>query len=119
MNHKTLDAWNHSIQLAEYVYEITTTFPKEEIFGITSQIRRSAISIPSNIAEGVARNSNKEKLHFTQISLGSLAELETQLIIAFKIGYLKTFEPLDSYILNTRRLIYGLQKYIRTRGVRS
>ncbi|NUQ25858.1 MAG: four helix bundle protein [Saprospiraceae bacterium] len=114
MNHKTLDAWNHSIRLVEYVYQITSGFPKEELFGITSQIRRSAVSIPSNIAEGVARFSNKDKLHFTYISLGSLAELETQLIIAYKIGYLKTYEPIDSYILNTRRLILGLQKYIRS-----
>lgn len=116
MNHRNLEAWIYGIQLAEYVYQITSNFPKEEMYGITSQIRRSAISIPSNIAEGVARNTNKEKLQYLHISLGSLAELETQLIIAHKIGYVKSLETLDTYLSSTRRLIYGLKKYIAGNG---
>ena len=75
MNHKDLDVWKESMNLAREVYLLTQTFPKEERYGITSQIRRSAVSIPSNIAEGAARSSDKEYIQFLYISLGSLAEL--------------------------------------------
>ena len=87
MNHKDLDIWKESIELTKKIYLITKNFPKEEIYGLTSQIRRSCISIPSNIAEGSARNHDKEFIQFLYISLGSLAELDTQLIISKEIGY--------------------------------
>lgn len=70
------------------VYEISISFPKEETFGITSQMRRAAISIPSNIAEGASRQSNKEYIQFLYIALGSVMELETQLVITYNLGYL-------------------------------
>lgn len=70
------------------VYEISKSFPKEETFGITSQMRRAAISIPSNIAEGASRQSNKEYIQFLYIALGSVMELETQLVITYNLGYL-------------------------------
>jgi four helix bundle protein len=73
--HKDLDVWKESMRLAKDVYALTTKFPKEEMYGLTSQIRRSAVSIPSNIAEGAGRNSNKEFIQFVYISLGSLVEL--------------------------------------------
>ena len=72
--HKDLDAWKESMSLVEEVYKLTESFPKEEIFGLTSQMRRAATSIPSNIAEGAARNSEKEFIQFLHVSLGSLAE---------------------------------------------
>lgn len=76
-NHKDLEAWKLSINFITEIYKITQKFPKEELCGLVNQIRRSAISIPSNIAEGSARQSDKELIQFLYISLGSLAELET------------------------------------------
>ena len=84
---RDLDVWKLSIELVKEVYQITHKFPPSEIYGLTNQIRRAAISIPSNIAEGQGRNSPKEFRQFLAVSLGSLAELETQLIIAGEIGY--------------------------------
>lgn len=87
-NHKDLIVWQKSILLVKRLYEITRTFPKDEQYGITSQMRRAAVSIPSNIAEGYARCHDRELLHFLYISLGSASELETQLIICREIDYL-------------------------------
>ena len=80
--HRDLDVWKKSVSLVTSIYEITKSFPKEEIYGLTNQIRRAAVSVPSNIAEGSARQGNKEFIQFLYIALGSLTELETQLIIA-------------------------------------
>ena len=85
--HKDLDIWKLGIELVEKIYKITKSFPESERFGLISQMQRSAVSYPSNIAEGAARNSLKEYIHFLYISLGSLSELETQLIISQKLGY--------------------------------
>ena len=86
-NYKELKIWQKSIDLVEKVYAITKTFPKEERYGLISQIQRSAVSIPSNIAEGAGRNSNKEFRNFLGIANGSLNELITQLLIAIRVGY--------------------------------
>ncbi|MFN8672383.1 MAG: four helix bundle protein [Candidatus Sericytochromatia bacterium] len=112
MNHKELNVWKKSIELSKDIYLITKNFPKEEIYGITSQIRRAVVSIASNIAEGSARNSNKEFTHFLYISLGSLSELETQLIISVEIGYIKEFDfdKLEEII----KMLLGLIKYIKS-----
>ena len=91
-SYKDLNIWKRSIVVVEDIYKITKNFPKEEIYGLTSQLRRSAVSIPSNIAEGFARFSNKEYKQFLFISLGSCAELSTQIIIALRLGYLKNKE---------------------------
>jgi len=91
-NYKDLDIWKRSIGVVENIYKITKNFPKEEMYGLTSQLRRSAVSIPSNIAEGFARFSNKEYKHFLFISLGSCAELSTQIIIALRLGYFENKE---------------------------
>lgn len=80
--HKDLDVWNKAMAFAEKIYHLTKNFPKEEQFGLTSQIRRSAISIASNIAEGAARNSEKEFIQFLYVAMGSLSEIETQLLLA-------------------------------------
>ncbi|WP_341850012.1 four helix bundle protein [Kaistella rhinocerotis] len=77
--HKDLDVWKSSVELVTTVYLVTSEFPKEEIFGLTNQIRRASVSIPSNIAEGAARNSDREFIRFLYISLGSNQELDTQI----------------------------------------
>jgi four helix bundle protein len=87
-NHRDLVVWQKSMELVEEVYRLTNFLPKEEIFGVTNQLRRAAFSIPSNIAEGNARNSSKEYARFLSIARGSKAETETQLEICVRIGYL-------------------------------
>ncbi|HAL46009.1 MAG: hypothetical protein A2Y12_12615 [Planctomycetes bacterium GWF2_42_9] len=84
-----LQIWQRSIRLVEQIYQLTSSFPKDEKFGIVLQIRRSAVSIPSNIAEGFGRWGNKEFRHFLYISLGSSAELITQLVISSNLGYIE------------------------------
>lgn len=87
-NYKDLNIWKRSIELVKNIYEISNSFPKEELYVLTSQLRRTAISIPSNIAEGFSRFHNKEYRQFLYIALGSCAELETQMIIANYLKYL-------------------------------
>src|SRR5271154_3028023 len=84
---RDLDVWRLSLDLAEAVYQCTASFPKSELFGLTAQMRRAAVSVPSNIAEGRSRSSTKEFLQFLSIALGSLAELETQFELAVRLGY--------------------------------
>src|SRR6187401_1440650 len=86
-NYRELKVWQHSIELSASIYQLTSGFPKEELYGLTSQMRRAAVSIPSNIAEGHSRESTKEYLHHLSFALGSLAELETQLVIAERLKY--------------------------------
>ena len=110
--HKDLDAWKVSVELVIMVYKETKNFPKDEIYTLVSQIRRSAVSIPSNIAEGAGRNSKKEFIQFLYIALGSLSELETQLIISEKLSYLSESESLIK-IPDARKLILGLIRYLK------
>lgn len=91
-NFRNLMIWQKSMSLTNKIYKSTNNFPKEEIFALTSQIRRSSVSIPSNIAEGFGRDSNKEYLRFLNISIGSLFEMKTQLEIAKNIDYLNEEE---------------------------
>jgi four helix bundle protein len=105
--HKDLDVWKKSIELTTLIYEITKNFPREELYGLVAQIRRSAVSVAANIAEGAARNGKKEFIQFLYISLGSLSELETELIIAKNVGYIvnvEVFEKIDSI----RKMLLGL-----------
>jgi four helix bundle protein len=88
--HKNLDVWKLSMELVEFVYRVTSRFPNSEIYGLTSQIRRCSVSIPSNIAEGAARQTDKELINFLHIAQGSLSELDTQLDISLRLGYLST-----------------------------
>lgn len=113
--YKDLDVWKKSMKLCENIYEITKEFPSEEKFGLTSQLRRSAISIPSNIAEGAGRNTNGEFKQFLGISLGSLFELETQLMLSIKLD-LSKHGIIDSSLLlieELRKMIFGLQKSLK------
>ena len=113
--HKDLDVWKFSIDLVVKVYELTSTFPKEEKYGIIQQMRRSAVSIPSNIAEGAGRTSTKEFANFISISLGSLSELETQLIISQKLSFLNSisFENITNDLIQIRKMLLGLKKSLR------
>jgi four helix bundle protein len=86
---KDLEIWRRSIAMVERVYLLTKEFPKEELYGLTGQLRRSAVSIPSNVAEGFARNYKKEYKQFLYVALGSCAELTTQITIAAKLGYVE------------------------------
>lgn len=88
MNHRDLTIWQKGIALVKKIYELTSQFPQSEQFGLISQMRRSAVSIPSNIAEGCGRNSHKELIQFLYITLGSASELETQIIISVELGFL-------------------------------
>ena len=111
-----LIAWQEAHKMVLLVYTITREFPKEELFGLTSQLRRAVVSITSNIAEGFSRLSFKEKIQFYTISLGSLTEVENQLIVAKDIGYItKTiFQELHAHIMNTSKLLNGLIKKTKT-----
>lgn len=115
LSHKKLEAWKESISMTIEIYKLTKNFPKNEIYGLTNQIRRSAISIPSNIAEGCARQTSKETIQFLYISLGSIAELETQLIISNELGYINNTEEIFNKIVRIRKLIIGLIKFIKTK----
>ncbi|HBH25145.1 MAG TPA: four helix bundle protein [Cytophagales bacterium] len=110
--HKDLKIWKNSISLVKDVYELANKFPAHERYALSAQIRRSSISIPSNIAEGAARSGDKEFIRFLYISIGSLSELETQLMIAKEIGYIvnpKIFQELD----NLRMSILSFIKYLK------
>lgn len=116
MNHKDLDVWKASIELAVLLYGVTKQFPKDESYNLTSQIRRAGTSIASNIAEGAARNGDKEFIQFLYIALGSLAEVETQLIIAEKLGYICQTESLFERISSLKQMVLGLIKYLKGKG---
>ena len=98
MTYKELIVWQKSMDLVTKIYRITRKLPKEEIYGLTNQLRRSAVSIPSNIAEGNARFSTKEYLRFLSVARGSQAEVETQLLLCVRLNYL-TQEDIDEELL--------------------
>ena len=112
--HRDLDVWKKSIDLVTLIYKYTADYPKNEMYGLTSQIRRCAVSIPSNIAEGSARTTRKDFSHFLAIALGSVAELETQLIISRNLNYLPetVLDELMPELTSIRRMTLGLRKSI-------
>jgi len=109
-NFKELKVWQKSIELAVDIYKLTESFPSEEKFGMTSQIRRSAVSVSSNIAEGSGRKTNKDFSNFLSHSLGSLFELETQLIISHRIDYLNKddFDKINKDINEIQKMTFAL-----------
>ncbi len=117
MDHKQLDVWKVSMELVTLIYKITNTFPKTEQYGLTNQIRRSVVSIPSNIAEGSGRNGWKELHQFLGYSIGSAAELDTQILIAKNLNYIdaKSVELVLEKIEKVRKLLSGYKKYVRTK----
>ena len=116
MDHKQLDAWKEGVKLVKEIYLLTRSFPKEELYGLTNQLRRAAVSIPSNIAEGSARQSDKEMIQFLYVALGSLSEVETQIIIAIELEYISNNEEINVNITKIRKLIVGLIKYLKGKG---
>lgn len=113
MDYKELDAWKESMKLVKLVYEVTQNFPDEEKYGLVSQLRRASVSIPSNIAEGCSRSSNKEYKRFVEIALGSILELETQFIIAIELKLLKKDNLIFDKIENTIKIIHGLIRFLK------
>lgn len=111
-NFRNLLIWQKSMILVTGIYQATKTFPKEELFGLTSQIRRCAVSIPSNIAEGVGRESNPELLRFLNIAIGSLFELQTQIEIAFNVGLFNENDFKNLYD-NTRELEIMMVSFLK------
>jgi four helix bundle protein len=111
--HYDLIAWQEAMNLVQAVYEDTEHFPSKEVFGLTAQIRRSAISIPTNLAEGSGRNSRKELLQFVGISCGSLAELQTQLQLAVRLGYLKAEAQSINQAARVGKLVRSLRRSLR------
>ena len=112
MDHKDLEAWKKSMDLVVSVYQITKLFPDSEKFGLTSQMRRAAVSIPSNIAEGAARKGNKELIQFLHIAIGSLSELETQYLIAIRLEFIKKEEVLELQMIEVKKLLIGFRNYL-------
>ena len=115
--HKKLDVWREGVAFATEIYKITESFPKTEIYGLTSQMRRAVVSIPSNIAEGAARCSDKEFAQFLKISGGSLSEVDTQIEIANNLGYLTQDQKqgLEAKMVSISRKLAGLINKVRNR----
>ena len=112
---KTLNIWELSHKLTLDVYELTASPPKEELFGLTSQLRRSVASVPTNIAEGCGRNSDVDTAHFIQIAIGSLCETEYHLILACDLGYIEktSHERLSYTIISLRKQMISFHEYLR------
>jgi four helix bundle protein len=104
------------MELASQVYSLTSQFPKEEMYGLTAQMRRSAVSIPSNIAEGAARHSRKEFVQFLHVASGSVTELETQLLLASRIGYLST-DTILTHTEEVRKKLLGLLRSLKQKPI--
>ena len=111
-NYRNLMVWQNSRKLVKQIYDLTGKFPSEEKFGLANQIQRAAVSIPSNIAEGYGRNSDKEMIRFLSIAKGSLYEVETQLYIAIDLNYLseKETQPVMEQCNEIGKMITGLIK---------
>lgn len=115
--HHQLLAWQEAMKLVELAYRDTKAFPKQEVFGLTAQIRRSAISVPSNIAEGAARNSCKELTQFLGIACGSLAEMQTQVELSARLGFLERNSELFSQLDRVGQLLTALRRSTRARAL--
>jgi four helix bundle protein len=117
MNHKDMDVWKQAMRLVEDVYKLTACFPRDETYGIRAQMRRAAVSVPSNISEGAGRSSPRELTNFLNIALGSLAELETQLLISERLGYCEPGSALDR-LGRVKMLIVGTKRSLSGSGLR-
>ena len=115
-SHKDLDVWRLAIDLAQDVYEVSKVFPRDEQFGMTSQMRRAAVSIAGNIAEGAARNGQREFTQFLYIALGSASEMETQLEIARRLGLVAEgdFARLDALLARVAQMLRGLIRSVKS-----
>ncbi len=117
MKYTELDVWISSRELVKLVYELTNSYPKDELYSLTNQIRRSVVSIPSNIAEGCGRQSSKETIQFLFISRGSLYELETQLYLSKDLDYIskQELDKVLNKIISCKKLINGFINYYKSK----
>ena len=113
MYHKDLNVWKESIELVKLVYLTISEFPKTETYALADQMRRSVVSVSSNIAEGCGRETNKELYHFLNMAAGSLAEVETQVVIAHELGYVDDVTDVEDKITVVQKLLTGFRKHIR------
>ena len=115
--HKDLRVWQQSMEMVTSIYLMTKAFPKEELFGLVSQMHRAAVSVPSNIAEGYARGTDREKLHFLRISSGSISEIETQLMLSLNLGYIsqETYDELSEMITSIWKQLNSLISFLKNR----
>ncbi len=105
MTHRDLIIWQKAMTLVEYVYRVTQGFPDEECYGLTSQVRRASVSVPSNIAEGHARQTTKEYIHFLSISRGSLLEVDTQLEISLRLKFVDDIREEEALIIELHKML--------------
>ena len=114
-SHKELNVWKDAMKLAENIYHLTSKFPKSEMYGISSQMQRSAVSVPSNIAEGSARGSRKEYIRFLYIAAGSASELDTQLELSgrIKIGKMAEITKLQSNTISILKMLRALIRSLK------
>ncbi len=111
--HRDVVAWQKAMDLAKQIYVLTNSFPKHELYGMTSQLRRAAVSVPSNLAEGAARNSKREFAYFISTARGSLAEIETQIELAIFLGYIPDRAARSAFVSieDLGRLLIGLRNW--------
>ena len=113
--HRKLDVWQKSMELVREIYQTTSTFPKNEEYGLSSQMRRAAVSVPSNLAEGAARKGKNEFKRFLNIAQGSLSELDTQVELAHMLGYVASERHSDLMLKMTEisKMLYGLTNSLK------
>ncbi len=115
-DHKELEVWKKSMDFVEEVYTVSRSFPKDELYGLTNQLRRASVSVPSNISEGVARHSEKEVVHYLYVALGSASEAETQLLIAQRLKFAENIGLALDRVITVKKLIYGLIKHYKAKA---
>ncbi len=115
--HENLEVWQKAVEFVVLIYKKTKEFPSDEKFGLTSQLRRAAVSIPANIAEGAARQTDKEFLQFLAFAQGSCSEVETELLISFKLGYLDQTDNRELKVAadSIGRMLVGLSKHLKNK----
>ena len=113
--HKKLDVWKKSIDMVTSIYEVTKSLPRDEDYGLRSQMRRAAISVPSNIAEGLTRKTIVDKLHFLNIAQGSLSEIDTQVELCLQLKYIDTtnYEKIETRLIEIQKMLFGLSRSLR------
>ncbi len=114
-NYKDLEVWKQAIELAKTVYELTAGFPASELYGLTSQMRRSSVSIASNVAEGAARSTDKEFIHFLHIAMGSAAELDTQYTLSKELQFARGSVEFEKSLADIRKMTAGLIRHLKNK----
>ena len=112
MDHKDLEVWKKSMDLVELINDFTRSFPQDEIYCLTSQMRRAVVSIPSNIAEGASRKGDKELIQFLMIAISSITELETQYLISIRLRFADKNKILEDAMVEVKKLLLGFRNYI-------